>query len=77
MTHNSPLPATQAVKYLQADRPYFLPPLVPRQGLRRPPRAARGTTKAAPEWVVDGSVYEARKKENESRDVYDTEKVCV
>ncbi len=43
--------------------------------LCRAVRAAQVQRKAQPEWVVDGSVFEQRKKENEARDVYDTEKV--
>lgn len=34
---------SQSVKYLQADRPYFLPPIVPRHGLRRPPKQVSST----------------------------------
>ncbi|GFR46253.1 hypothetical protein Agub_g7803 [Astrephomene gubernaculifera] len=68
----------KAVAMLQAHRPFFLPPVIPREHVERAPvpplLAGRGA--ARPPWDVYTSLFRERKK-GDARDVYDTEAVLA
>ncbi|GFH12473.1 uncharacterized protein HaLaN_08172, partial [Haematococcus lacustris] len=64
-----------AVKYLQAERPFFLPPLMERAHVKRP--HVQTEVKTQPDWLIANSVFSDRRKECEARDYLETDKVKV
>ncbi|KAL6755443.1 hypothetical protein V8C86DRAFT_2677050 [Haematococcus lacustris] len=65
----------KAVKYLQAERPFFLPPLMERAHVKRP--HVQTEVKTQPDWLIANSVFSDRRKECEARDYLETDKVKV
>ncbi|KAG2484429.1 hypothetical protein HYH03_016739 [Edaphochlamys debaryana] len=63
----------EAVQALRAQRPYFLPPVVAREKVER--GYVEQASTVARVWSVEESLFAERKKETESHDLYDTEKV--
>ncbi|KAG2452447.1 hypothetical protein HYH02_002689 [Chlamydomonas schloesseri] len=61
-----------AVMELGSFRPFFLPPVLERTKMERAPLEHRREEKR---WLLDESIFAARRKENEARDYFDSEKV--
>ncbi|KXZ55497.1 hypothetical protein GPECTOR_2g1046 [Gonium pectorale] len=63
-----------AMRELTSHRPFFLPPVLSRPKFERPqleaPKAPKQTA-----WNANDSIFAQRKKENEARDLYDTDKI--
>ncbi|GIL79647.1 hypothetical protein Vretimale_12241 [Volvox reticuliferus] len=65
----------EALRELTSQRPFFLPPVIPKPKLERTFKEADITRSRESSWNVDESIFAQRKKESESRELYDTEKV--
>lgn len=63
------------LQMLQSQRPYLVVPAVPRDRVER--RAAVTVLKIVHEWKVEGSLFSARRKEAEAKDLYDSNQVPV
>lgn len=60
---------------LSSQRPFFMSPVLQREKVERPFIENRQRVVKEVLWSVDDSIFAQRKKENEARDLYDTEKV--
>ncbi|KAG2452449.1 hypothetical protein HYH02_002691 [Chlamydomonas schloesseri] len=64
-----------AVTDLGSQRPFFLPPVLDKKKVERPFIEKRQVVVKEVVWTLDESMFAQRKKENEARDLFDTEKV--
>ncbi|GIL52460.1 hypothetical protein Vafri_8339 [Volvox africanus] len=65
----------EALRELTSQRPFFLPPVIPKPKLERTFKEADIAHCKESSWNVDESLFAQRKKESESHELYDTEKV--
>ncbi|GLI68136.1 hypothetical protein VaNZ11_012472 [Volvox africanus] len=65
----------EALRELTSQRPFFLPPVIPKPKLERTFKEADITRCKESSWNVDESLFAQRKKESESHELYDTERV--
>ncbi|KAG2424357.1 hypothetical protein HXX76_014566 [Chlamydomonas incerta] len=75
-TQSGPMRQLQnAVRELNSQRPFFMSPVLQRAKAERPFIENRQRVVKEVVWSVDESIFAQRKKENEARDLFDTEKV--
>ncbi|KAG2452450.1 hypothetical protein HYH02_002692 [Chlamydomonas schloesseri] len=64
-----------AVRELGSQRPFFQSPVLQKVIVERPFTEKRQVVVKEVVWTLDDSIFAQRKKENEARDLFDTEKV--
>lgn len=74
--HLATSPRLPNIQDLGSQRPFFMPPVLGKARVERPFTEKRQQQVVQQHvWTLDDSIFAQRKKENEARDLFDTEKV--